>query len=86
MGAEVWDSNLEPIKFPTCCQRLTTAAALICEPWRKTAELGTLTGNWARDTRKGIKRVQQRFDFFIKLKVRKNGRKSSCRIKTALKN
>jgi len=27
---EVWGSNLEPIKSPTRCQRLATAATLMC--------------------------------------------------------
>jgi len=31
---EIWVSNLEPIKSPTCCQQLATAAALMCEPMK----------------------------------------------------
>jgi len=27
---EVWGSYLEPIKSPTCCQRLATVATLMC--------------------------------------------------------
>jgi len=38
---EVWSSNPEPIKSPTCCQRLANAATLMCGPWRKTVEMGT---------------------------------------------
>jgi len=36
-----WGSNLEPIKSPTRCQRLATAATLMCGPRRKAAEIGT---------------------------------------------
>jgi len=55
---EEWESNPEPIKSPTRCQRVATVAILMCGPWRKAAEM-PLT----RDTRKGIKRVKRRFDF-----------------------
>jgi len=32
---EVWGPNPEPIKSPIHCQRLATAATLMCGPWRK---------------------------------------------------
>jgi len=35
---EVWGSNPEPIRSLTRCQRLTTAATLMYEPWHKVAE------------------------------------------------
>jgi len=38
---EVLGSNPEPIKSPTSCQQLATAATLMCGPWRKAAEMGT---------------------------------------------
>jgi len=38
---EVWSSYPETIKSPTRCQRLATAATLMCGPWRKDAEMGT---------------------------------------------
>jgi len=38
---EVWGSNSDPIKSPTRCQRLATAATLMCGPWRKAAEMNT---------------------------------------------
>jgi len=33
--------NSKPTKSPTRCQRLATAATLICGPWCKAAEMGT---------------------------------------------
>jgi len=57
---EVWSLNPEPIKSSTRCQRLATAATLMCGPWHKGAELTPLT----RDTRKSIKWVYRKFDFF----------------------
>jgi len=38
---EIWGSNIEPIKSPTRCQRLATAATFMCGPWPKAAEMGT---------------------------------------------
>jgi len=38
---EVWGSNPEPIKSPTRCQRLATAAPLVRGSWRKAAEMST---------------------------------------------
>jgi len=38
---EVWSSNPEPIKSPTCCQQLVTVATLMCGHWRKAAEMDT---------------------------------------------
>jgi len=35
------DTNHEPIKSPTRCQRLATAENLKHEPWRRAAETGT---------------------------------------------
>jgi len=38
----VWEErglNSEPMKYPTRCQRLTTAVTLKCGSWRKAAEM-----------------------------------------------
>jgi len=55
---KVWGSNPEPIKSPTRCQRLATAATfeVTFEVWAH----GAKPRRWApltRDTRKGNKRV-----------------------------
>jgi len=57
---EVWGSYPEPIKFPTRCQRSPPLQPWCVVPGAKPRRWAPLT----RDTRKGIKRVQWRFDFF----------------------
>jgi len=63
---EVWGSNSKPIRSPTHCQRLVTAATLICGSGAKPQRLALLT----HDTRKGIRRVKWRFDLTIRQLLR----------------